>query len=124
MQKSSKAQSSNNWGCTFRKVAFYAVPLFFAVCVFVAARPFYSVEAQRELGDKYRNAGDNTLALYWYRKAAANGDVEKQKKLGLIYYYGEGVSQDYAEAVKWYRKAAEQGHAEAQYHLGDMYEKG
>jgi TPR repeat protein len=29
-----------------------------------------------------------------------------------MYANGEGVPQDYAEAVKWYRKAAEQGNAE------------
>jgi TPR repeat protein len=27
----------------------------------------------------------------------------------LAYETGDGVTQDYAEAVKWYRKAAEQG---------------
>jgi TPR repeat protein len=29
--------------------------------------------------------------------------------LGLMYYNGKGVRQDYAEAVKWYLLAAEQG---------------
>ena len=37
---------------------------------------------------------------------------------------GEGVPQDYAEAVTWYRKAAEQGHSIAQYRLGFMYFEG
>jgi TPR repeat protein len=37
---------------------------------------------------------------------------------------GQGVPQDYAEAVKWYRKAADQGLAEAQYNLGSCYAKG
>ena len=35
--------------------------------------------------------------------------------------FGEGVEQDYAEAVKWYRLAAEQGNADAQYNLGYAY---
>jgi TPR repeat protein len=34
---------------------------------------------------------------------------------------GQGVPQDYAEAVKWYRKAADQGNAEAQFWLGAAY---
>ena len=34
---------------------------------------------------------------------------------------GEGVEQDFKEAVKWYQKAAEQGFAGAQYNLGAMY---
>jgi len=36
---------------------------------------------------------------------------------------GQGVPQDYAEAVKWYLKAAEQGIASAQFKLGVMYDK-
>ena len=34
---------------------------------------------------------------------------------------GQGVPQDYAEAVNWYRKAADQGNADAQSNLGWMY---
>ena len=34
---------------------------------------------------------------------------------------GQGVPQDYKEAVKWYRLSAEQGFAQAQYNLGVMY---
>ncbi len=41
-----------------------------------------------------------------------------------MYEKGEGVSQDYAEAVRWYRKAAEQGYARVQVVLGTMYELG
>jgi hypothetical protein len=41
-----------------------------------------------------------------------------------MYAKGQGVPQDYAEAVKWYRLAANQGDAFAQFHLGLMYAKG
>ena len=41
-----------------------------------------------------------------------------------MYYKGEGVPQDYTEAMKWYRLAAEQGNAVGQYNLGLMYRKG
>ena len=41
-----------------------------------------------------------------------------------MYRNGEGVPQDYKEAVKWYRLAAEQGDAIAQTNLGIMYEYG
>ena len=44
--------------------------------------------------------------------------------LGAAYYGGQGVAQDYAEAVKWYRKAAEQNDAGAQYNLGVCYANG
>ena len=41
-----------------------------------------------------------------------------------MYFNGENVPQDYAEAAKWYRKAAERGHAKSQFGLALMYEKG
>ena len=41
-----------------------------------------------------------------------------------MYSQGQGVQQDYAEAVKWYRRAVEQGYADAQGNLGTMYFNG
>ncbi len=35
-----------------------------------------------------------------------------------MYEHGEGVPQDYAEALQWYRKAADQGYARAQSAIG------
>ena len=64
------------------------------------------------------------------------GYVEAQYNLGRMYANGEGVPEDFVEAVAWYRKAAEQGHveaiawyrkavdqnhADAQFTLGQMY---
>ncbi len=59
-----------------------------------------------------------------YRRAAEQGDASAQNNLGHMYRTGQGVAQDYAEAVKWWRKAAEQGDAKAQYNLGHMYSYG
>ena len=47
-----------------------------------------------------------------------------QISLGIMYANGQGVPQDYAEAVKWFRLAADQGDATAQFNLGIMYAKG
>ena len=47
-----------------------------------------------------------------------------QTFVGDHYYYGDGITQNYAEAIKWYRLAAEQGYADAQYNLGLMYANG
>lgn len=55
---------------------------------------------------------------------AKSGDAEAQYDLGWVYYEGEGVIQDYKEAVKWFRLAAEQGDAPAQCSLGYMYGNG
>ena len=58
------------------------------------------------------------------KKAAEQGDVEAQLKLGFMYDQGIGVPEDDAEAVRWYQMAAEQGHARAQSNLGFMYDRG
>jgi len=57
-------------------------------------------------------------------KQAEAGDADAQNKLGNMYYTGEGVPKDDAEAVKWARLAADQGLADAQFGLGLMYENG
>jgi TPR repeat protein len=41
-----------------------------------------------------------------------------------MYDEGQGVPQDYKQAMKWYTKAAEQGNAHAQYNIGLMYHNG
>ena len=41
--------------------------------------------------------------LKWLRLAANQGYVLAQYKLGGIYHRGEGVPQDYFEAMNWYR---------------------
>ena len=58
------------------------------------------------------------------RKAAEQGDATAQSFLGWMYAKGQGVPQDYGEAVRWARKAAEQGDAKAQLLLGVMYAQG
>jgi uncharacterized protein len=62
--------------------------------------------------------------MKWYRMAAEQGLAQAQNNLGVAYYKGEGVPQDYAESMKWYRMAAEQGHAGAQCILGISYSDG
>ncbi len=43
------------------------------------------------------------------KQLAEQGDADAQYYLGWQYEYGQGVKEDYAEAVRWYTKAAEQG---------------
>ena len=52
---------------------------------------------------------DYAEALPLCRPLAEQGDAKVQSNLGFMYQNGQGVAQDYAEAVKWYRKAADQG---------------
>ena len=58
------------------------------------------------------------------RQLAERGEAFAQSWLGSLYRTGEGVPQDYTEAVRWYRLAADQGDAAAQYNLGFSYRTG
>ncbi|EKO3583900.1 sel1 repeat family protein [Vibrio metschnikovii] len=68
----------------------------------------------------YANA-DDYLQL---RQQAEQGYSDAQFVLGLMYYDGEWIPQNYQQAMFWYRKAAEQGHSDAQFNLGFMYYDG
>ena len=70
------------------------------------------------------NRGDYATAFEEMLPIAEQGDANAQFNLGFMYDNGEGVPQDYAEAVRWYRLAAEQGNAFAQVNLGVMYANG
>jgi TPR repeat protein len=59
------------------------------------------------------------------RRIQLNPDhLPTQIMLGVLYYYGQGVAQDYALAAEWNRKAADQGDAGAQNSLGVLYKDG
>ncbi len=60
----------------------------------------------------------------WLKNRAAQGDAKAQSSLGLVYYKGLAVPQDYTEALKWFRLAAAQRDAMAQANLGIMYYDG
>ena len=55
---------------------------------------------------------------------AKQGNADAQSYLGFMYHSGNGVPQDYNEAMKWFRLAAGQRYAAAQYFLGLMYYHG
>ena len=64
---------------------------------------------------------NNRQAVYWYTKAAQQGDTDAQFLLGIMYDEGDDVPEDKAQAVYWYTKAAEMGDETAQYNLALMY---
>src|SRR5262249_48511432 len=69
-------------------------------------------------------AADQTASVATLKKQAAQGVVEAQFTLGVLYSKGERVPQNEAEALKWFRLAAAQGHARAQLNLGLLYATG
>ena len=54
-------------------------------------------------------------------RLAEEGDYIGQYNLGLRYYNGEGVSQDYQKAFHNFALSAAQGYSEAEYCLGVCY---
>ena len=65
-----------------------------------------------------------TSGEHWYGLAAAQGNLDAQYRLGVMYESGVGVSTDLVHAGQWYRKAAEQGHAASALSLGQLYARG
>lgn len=68
--------------------------------------------------------GDYQTAFQKFMPAAEGGNADAQVNVGAMYANGEGVEQNFAEALKWYRLSAEQGNAAAQNRLGSMYDDG
>lgn len=82
------------------------------------------VDAAQMMTSGALGPADYAGALVHLRKAADAGHARAQYNLGVQYYQGQGVSQDFDEAAKWYAKSAAQGYAEAEYNLGVVYDKG
>lgn len=114
--------------------------IIFAICIIVSAfslsakKPDINAlriaaeqgdtKAQMTLGDYYKKGKgvkkDKEQALYWYGRAAEQGDAENQFNLGMQYL----ELNDYKQAIYWYKKAAEQNHLHAQVIIGCFYYMG
>ena len=88
--------------------------------------------SEEKLGEIYRDgyvsAVDYSQALALFRKAAGQGEAEAEASLAWMYFYGEGVPKDEAEAQRWavmalpgLRKEADSGEPEELDDLGDLY---
>lgn len=64
------------------------------------------------------------IGLPELRSRAESGDADALNALGQIYANGQGVPQDYAQAIGCFRQAVARGHAAAQFNLGVMVEHG
>jgi hypothetical protein len=64
------------------------------------------------------------VALAKFRLVAAQGGASAQLNLGMMFFNGLGVAQDYVEAVRWFKLAAAQGNADAQVYLGSRFSDG
>ena len=80
------------------------------------AQSLFGLELESE-----KNFGE---AITWYRKAAAQGEANAMRNLGVCYLDGKGVMKEPAEAANWFRKAADLGNQDAPEDLGDLYQDG
>ena len=67
---------------------------------------------------------DYSRAMAAYKIGAEGGHAGCQYQVGFMYYDGDGVDVDYAQALPWIGKAAAQDDPSAVGQLGTMYGKG
>lgn len=77
-------------------------------------------EAQWWLASLFEKYNYHTDAIYWYQRAAAQGDAWAQMDLGILYEKGSGVPKDTAKAAELFRQAASQGLVNASQELRKM----
>jgi len=68
--------------------------------------------------------GDFATAVHIVWPLAAQRNAKAQSFLGMLYFEGWGVPQDYKEAFNWFRRAADQGDYKGQSWLSLMYRDG
>ena len=90
----------------------------------LAATLFFALQSSFLPSPVQAQLAPSASELAMIRKTAEQGNAIAQTSLGRAYQKGEGVPQDYVQAVYWLRKAAEQGDAIAQYFLGRAYQNG
>lgn len=69
-------------------------------------------------------AVDYTQALYWYHKAADEGNKYSMCSIGICYQNGNGVPQSDEQAASWFEKAAKAGSPHGAYNLAECYYSG
>jgi TPR repeat protein len=80
------------------------------------------VQAQTlEEGLKAYESGKHADAARILTPFAKQGTSSAQHRVGLMYFYGQGVPEDEKQAVFWLRKAAEQGNVDAMFEMGNAF---
>lgn len=84
-----------------------------------------NADCMNSLGNIYRKQENYLLAMEWYTKAvnAEDENSDAMNSLGLMYYNGEGVSEDEETAKKWFIRAAENNNISAINNLGWLYKQ-
>jgi TonB family protein len=92
------------------------------VCETAASEAQGAQANQTGAGQASATASDDSLKAL--QQKAHQGDADAEAHLGVRYYVGDGVPQDYKEAYRWFLDAGETGHVGAVYYLGTMCRHG
>ena len=74
-------------------------------------------------GEAVYEAKDYSQAMTLFQKAAAKGNAYAEFYIGVEYELGQGVSQNYPEALNWYQKSSAHGFADAQKRIEILKQK-
>ena len=91
--------------------------------VLASSRPLAPAQPNPSPALKPKPVSD-AAALEQLRQLADRGDPSAEYALGARYAFGDGVRQNYSDAVRWFFRAAEQGHVISQATLGAYYMAG
>lgn len=97
-----------------------AIELFRKACVGKISEGCYSLE---RYGQKSTSAINYTNAVKFYQEGCNNEDMDACSNLGVRYFHGQGVQQDYSKAKELFERAciSDQPIAIACFDLGVMY---
>ncbi len=78
--------------------------------------------AQDIMGHYYHHLDDYESAIYWFSKAANNGDNDGKANLAMAYLYGKGgLVKNPQKALRWMLAAAQGNHPAAQWEIAKAY---
>lgn len=78
----------------------------------------------RLYGKGYGHDPQDATYVDWLGEQAEKGSTDQQVALAKLYETGEGVKQDYTEALKWWKIVADAGVEEANQAIDALFEKG
>ncbi|KAJ3191606.1 hypothetical protein HK101_007569 [Irineochytrium annulatum] len=83
-----------------------------------------SIQTQPANDGRDRRPWPKTATPRFYEELAESGDALTKLKIGLCYYKGSVVKQDYNRAAELFRDAADAGDVRAKFNLGVCYKMG
>jgi hypothetical protein len=90
----------------------------------MVAAPGICEEQDGRAAVKLMQEGKTEQALKIFEQLASKGDTKAMVQLGIYYYQGEVVKQDYPKAMDWFLKGFKKENADAFVNIGVMHRDG